>query len=232
MKSLLKIVVLIISIILAVVLGIVIYLSANQSYMSKASAKQLVENRYDGTVKSIHTNQYEAEFNVRMVNKEAEYHIVIDRKKASIKQMTKTKTFKKQTAQKKSQKQKKRTHHISENEAKNIAKKHVGGTFVAIKLQQSKNAPHYAVTQHVNQSEGANVMIHRLTGKVTSVSWFTRAGATTQEEHAATDHPSHDASAPQSHETPNTSQVPSSSQSPTSTSDDDDIGEDDWGEDD
>lgn len=179
MKPLIKIVLIVISLLLTFFLGIVIYVNANQTLMSEEKAKQLVEKRYDGKMKNIHSRKNETEFDIHFVSEHSEYRIIIDRKNESVKQMTKTKSIHKP----KTKGQKSKTKHkvsgvkIGESEAKAIAKKHVGGTFVAMKRHQSKQTEYYAVTQHVNAQEGANVMINRVTGKVTSVSWFTREAA-------------------------------------------------------
>ncbi|UEX90071.1 PepSY domain-containing protein [Staphylococcus ratti] len=179
MKPFIKIVLIVISLLLTLFLGVVIYVNANQTLMSEEKAKQLVEKRYDGKVKNIQLRKNETEFDVHFISEYSEYRIIIDRKNESVKQMTKTKSIHKPKTKEQKDKEKRKVSgvKIGESEAKAIAKKHVGGTFVAMKRHQSKQTEYYAVTQHVNALEGANVMINRVTGKVTSVSWFTREAA-------------------------------------------------------
>ncbi|WP_369040979.1 PepSY domain-containing protein [Staphylococcus chromogenes] len=223
MKPFIKIIIIVISLILTLLLGMMIYANAHQSYMSKENAQKLVEKRYEGKVKEIHPRNGDSEFEVKLVSADAEYHIVIDRKKEAVKKITKIKS----SPSKKTKQDKVKQSKINEKQAKAIAKKHVGGTFVAIKRHQSKQTEHYAVTQHVNTAEGANVVVNRMTGKVTSVSWFTRGDAPPQEE-ATVSSPQNNptAVAPSNEMAPpqNTLQPPS-----TPTQDDDD--DDDWDDD-
>ena len=173
MKLLVKLILIMTCIGLSVALCVIIFLKANQQLMAETDAKAMVEKRYNGDIESIKLTDNKNEFLVKLKSSEGIYHIKVDREKKTISNIKQTKDLKPKKPEPKKE-QKKEDKKISEESAKDIAKKHVGGTFKSITLKEDKGIKYYLVTQDISSQKGANIIINHVTGKVSSVAWFNK----------------------------------------------------------
>lgn len=173
MKLLVKLILIMLCIGLSIALCVIIFLKANQQLMGKAEAKSMVEKRYEGKINSINTNDNKSTFLIELKSSEGIYNIQLNREKKTISKIKQTRDFKQQKPKnrKEEQKENKKT---SEQAAKDMAQKQVGGSFKSISLVENNGIKNYVITQDINSQKGANIIINQLTGKVSSVAWFNK----------------------------------------------------------
>lgn len=181
MKKATKLVLVVLAALLFIALSVVIYTKANESLMSKTEAKNFVTERYEGDIKKMSLSKDKKIFHVNIKDDNKMYSLDIDRKEEVIKNVqsktvesnkTTTNNKNKQNKEKNTKKEESKKPLISENEAKQIAHKKVGGEFVNIKKNTNATPNTYIITHHVDDDEGAVISVNAVNGKINSVSWF------------------------------------------------------------
>nr|WP_263313472.1 hypothetical protein [Mammaliicoccus sp. Marseille-Q6498] len=178
MKKAIKPFLILVAIVLIFVLIVIIFFRTQDQLMKEKDAKNLVTERYKGTISKLTKSKDNRTFFVKIKDSEKIYSLEIDRRKETIKNVNSQSTAKKQNTKKnnktkeKPKKPKKKNELISEDRAKQIVMNEVGGTFVSIKKNKNTTPETYSITQHVDDDEGAIVSVNTMNGKVHSVTWF------------------------------------------------------------